>query len=57
MDFKTMSVDELQARLTEIRAEADSLDNIEAVEARSAEIDEINAELETRKELDRKSVV
>lgn len=51
MEIKTMSVDELIARRAEIAAEVDSLEDMEAVNARSAELDEINAELETRKSL------
>ena len=49
MEIKTMSSDELLARKAEIAAEVDSLEDMEAVQARSAEIDEINAELEARK--------
>ena len=51
MEIKTMSVDELLARKAEIAAEVDSLEDLDAVNARSAELDEINAELEARKEL------
>lgn len=51
MEIKTMSVDELLARKAEIAAEVDSLEDLGAVNARSAELDEINAELEARKEL------
>lgn len=51
MDLKTMSADELLARKAEIAAEVDSLEDMEAVTARSNEIDEINAELEARKAL------
>lgn len=51
MEIKTMSVEELQARKVAIEAEIDSLESIEEVNARSAEVDEINAELEARKKL------
>ena len=51
MEIKTMSVDELLARKAEIAAEVDSLEDLDAVNARSAELDEINSELEARKEL------
>lgn len=51
MEIKTMSVEELQARKVKIEAEIDSLESIEEVNARSAEVDEINAELEARKKL------
>ena len=51
MEVKTMTVDELLARKEEIAAEVDSLEDIETVQARSAELDEISAELEARKEL------
>lgn len=51
MEIKTMSIEELQSRKAEIAAEVDSLEDIEAVNARNAELDEINAELEARKEL------
>ena len=51
MDIKEMSNEELLARAEEIRAEADTLEDLETVEARSAELDSINAELEARKEL------
>ena len=51
MDYKTMTVDELLARKEEIAAEVDSLEDIEAVQARSAELDEISGELEARKAL------
>ncbi len=51
MEIKTMSVDELLARKAEIAAEVDSLEDLEAVATRSAELDEINAELEARKSL------
>lgn len=51
MDYKTMTADELLARKEEIAAEVDSLEDIEAVQARSAELDEICAELEARKAL------
>lgn len=51
MEIKTMSVDELLARKAEIAAEVDSLEDLESVNARNAELDEINAELEARKEL------
>lgn len=51
MEIKTMTIDELQSRKAEIAAEVDSLEDLEAVNARNAELDEINAELEARKEL------
>ena len=51
MDLKTMSAEELLARKSEIAAEVDSLEDMEAVQTRSAEIDAINAELEARKAL------
>ena len=51
MDIKEMSNEELLARAEEIRTEADTLEDLETVEARSAELDSINAELEARKEL------
>lgn len=51
MEIKTMTVDELLARKQEIAAEVDSLEDLETVQARSAELDEISAELEARKEL------
>ena len=51
MEIKTMTVDELLARKEEIAAEVDSLEDLETVQARSAELDEISAELEARKEL------
>ena len=49
MEIKTMTVDELLARKEEIAAEVDSLEDIEAVQARSAELEEISGELEARK--------
>lgn len=51
MEIKTMSVEELLARKSDIAAEVDSLEDMDAVQARSAELDEINAELEARKAL------
>lgn len=51
MEIKSMTVDELLARKADIAAEVDSLEDMEAVQARSAEIDAINAELEERKAL------
>ena len=51
MDLKTMSAEELLARKSEIAAEVDSLEDMEAVQTRSAKIDAINAELEARKAL------
>ena len=51
MEIKTMTVEELLARKQEIAEEVDSLEDIETVQARSAELDEISAELEARKEL------
>lgn len=49
--MENMTVEELLARKEEIAAEVDSLDDIEAVQARSAELDEISGELEARKAL------
>ena len=49
--MKDMTVEELLARKEEIAAEVDSLEDIEAVQARSAELDEISGELEARKAL------
>lgn len=51
MEIKTMTAEELLARKAEIAAEVDTLEDLEAVKARSAELDEIDAELEARKEL------
>jgi len=51
MDYKTMTAEELLARKAEIAAEADSLENLEDVQARNAELDAIDAELEARKAL------
>ena len=51
MEIKTMSVEELQERKTAIGAEVDALEDIEAVNARNIELDEINAEIEARKAL------
>ena len=51
MEIKTMTIEELLARQAEIAAEVDSLEDIETVNARSAEMDEISAELEARKAL------
>lgn len=51
MDYKTMTAEELLIRKEEIAAEVDSLEDIEAVQARSAELDAIKAELEERKAL------
>lgn len=51
MEIKTMTAEELLARKAEIAAEVDTLEDLEAVNARSKELDEINAELEARKEL------
>lgn len=48
MDYKAMSVEELETRQAEIRAEIDSLETIEEVNARSEEFDAIKAELEKR---------
>lgn len=51
MDYKTMTAEELLARKAEIAAEADALENLEDVQARNAELDAIDAELEARKAL------
>ena len=51
MDYKTMTAEELLARKAEIAAEVDSLENMEAIQERSAELDAIKAELEERKAL------
>ena len=51
MEIKTMSIEELQERKAAIAAEVDSLEDMEAVQARNTELDEINAELEARKAL------
>lgn len=51
MEIKTMSIDELQERKAAIGAEVDALEDIEAVNARNIELDEINAEIEARKAL------
>lgn len=51
MEIKTMSVEELQERKAAIAAEVDTLEDMEAVQTRSAELDAINAELEARREL------
>jgi len=51
MELKEKTVDELLARQEEIVAEVDSLEDLEAVEARGAELDAIKAELEARKKL------
>ena len=50
MDLKTMSAEELLARKSEIAAEVDSLEDMEAVQTRSAEIDAINAEIARKRE-------
>lgn len=49
MEIKTMTIDELNARMAEIASEIDSLEDMETINARSAEYDEIKAELEARK--------
>ena len=51
MELKEKTVDELLARQEEIAAEVDSLEDLEAVEARGAELDAIKAELEARKKM------
>ena len=51
MELKEKTVDELLARQEEIVAEVDSLEDLEAVEARGAELDAIKAELEARKKM------
>lgn len=51
MDYKTMTAEELLTRKEEIVAEVDALDDIEAVQERSAELDAIKTELEERKAL------
>lgn len=48
MELENKSIEELEARKLEISAEIDSITDIETVEARSAEIDAINAEIESR---------
>lgn len=48
MELKDKTVEELEARKLEIGAGIDSITDIETVEARSAEIDSINAEIESR---------
>lgn len=49
MEIKTMTIDELNARMAAIASEIDSLEDMETINARSAEYDEIKAELEARK--------
>ena len=51
MELKDKTVEELLARQEEIVAEVDSLEDLEAVEARGAELDAIKAELEARKKM------
>lgn len=51
MEIKEMSVEELLARKQEIAAEVDALADMESVNARSAELDAIDSELESRKAL------
>lgn len=51
MELKNKTVEELLARQEEIVAEVDSLEDLEAVEARGAELDAIKAELEARKKM------
>ena len=51
MELKNKTVEELLARQEEIAAEVDSLEDLEAVEARGAELDAIKAELEARKKM------
>ena len=49
MEIKTMTIDELNDRMAEIASEIDSLEDMETINARSAEYEEIKAELEARK--------
>ena len=51
MEINTMSIEELQERKAAIAAEVDALEDLEEVQARSVELDAINAELEARKTL------
>lgn len=48
MEFKEMTIEQLEQRKNEIADEIDNLESIEEINARSAELDSINAELETR---------
>lgn len=47
-EMKSMSIEELEARKAAIAEEIDSIEEVETVEARSTELDSINAELEAR---------
>ena len=54
MNLNEMTIEQLEARLSEIAAEIDGLESIEAVNERSAEFDAIKSELENRAALESK---
>ena len=52
MEFKEMTAEELIARHAELMAEAEAADNMEDFQSRKAELDAIEAELDSRKALE-----
>jgi len=54
MEFKDMSIEELEARKAAIKEEFENLTEVEDLEARSSEVDSINEELEARKAVESK---